>query len=102
MTHDQDSEMARHAEITAHTGMKVYFADPHSPWQRGSNENTNEFLHQYLPKGTDLSLFSQARLYEIASLLNTRPRQTVGWRFPVEILVDYLQLLASNKLETIN
>ena len=98
MTHDLGSEMACHSEIPAQTGMKIYFADPHSPWHRGSNENTNGLLRQYLPKGTDLSGVSQERLDEIADLLNTRPRQTLSWKFKVEVLVEYFQLSQSNNL----
>src|SRR4051812_12938527 len=83
--------MARHKELAALTGLRVYFADPHAPWQRGSNENTNGLLRQYLPKGTDLSVFSQAELDAIATRLNSRPRKTLGFETPDEVfsaLVD--------------
>jgi len=85
MTYDQGKEMSRHAQITENTGVKVYFADPHSPWQRGINENTNGLLRQYLPKGEDLSIFSQLELDRIAWQLNTRPRKSLGYKCPAEL-----------------
>jgi IS30 family transposase len=93
LTYDQGKEMARHAELTARTGVKVYFCDPHSPWQRGSCENTNGLLRQYLPKGTDLSVYSQEQLDAIAERLNQRPRAIHGYFPPISVYRAMLERL---------
>jgi transposase, IS30 family len=99
-TYDQGREMSKHAQLTERTGMAVYFCDPHSPWQRGLNENTNGLLRQYLPKGEDLSVHTQAQLDEIAWSLNTRPRKSLGFRAPLEVYSELLHNMELAKVET--
>jgi len=100
LTWDQGAEMAQHARLKVDAGVKVYFCDPHSPWQRGTNENTNGLLRQYFPKGTDLSAHDAEALAAVALALNSRPRKTLAWRTPAEALDQFLHSAQTGPIAT--
>jgi len=100
LTWDQGAEMAQHARLKVDAGVKVYFCDPQSPWQRGTNENTNGLLRQYFPKGTDLCVHNPDALAAVAATLNARPRKTLGWKTPAEALDQCLAQIDKTRVAT--
>ena len=100
LTWDRGKELSAHLALTDKTGVPVFFADPHSPWQRGTNENTNGLLRQYFPKGTDLSRWAADEVQAIAHALNTRPRKTLGWRTPAEAMAEELSSMSTRRVAT--
>jgi IS30 family transposase len=100
LTWDRGKELSAHARFTVDTGVPVFFADPHSPWQRGTNENTNGLLRQYFPKGTDLARWNAEEVNAVAHALNSRPRKTLGWKTPAGALDEHLRLLQQPTVAT--
>jgi IS30 family transposase len=100
LTWDQGAEMAHYIQLRLDTGMAIYFCEPHSPWQRATNENTNGLLRQYFPKGTDLSRHHAHDLAAVASAINNRPRKVLGWRTPAEVLATHLSSLSHQPVAT--
>ena len=100
LTWDRDKELSDHARFTIESGVRVFFADPRSPWQRGTNETTNGLLRQYFPKGTDLARRSEREIQAVARTLNNRPRKTLGWKTPAETLDEYLESVRQSGVAT--